>query len=240
MRNSLKNRLMQLYADNASGPRNYSVKNAGNGEASIYLYDAIGDYFGISPLQFAKDLNALDVATINLHINSPGGDVFAARAMVAAIQAHPAAIIAHIDGLAASAATYVATSASEVRMTQGAFFMIHNGWTLAMGDKREMRATADLLEKVDGSIVSDYVGKTGKDQSQIIDWMNAETWFTADEALSNGFINSINEGKAAKNSWNLAAYGNAPKALLEPDPVNDPVYDMEHLERRLMMLEQIG
>jgi hypothetical protein len=99
--------------------------------------------------------------------------------------------IAHVDSLAASAATSIAIACDEVEIAQGAFFMIHNASGIVWGDKQAMRDTADLLEKVEGSIVNDYTAKTGKDAADVVAWMDAETWFTADEAVANGFCDRL-------------------------------------------------
>src|SRR3990167_3986612 len=120
----LRNRLMQLFKDNAGRGQGFRVE-AGADEATIYLYDAIGSFFGIDPQEFAKELSALRAGTIHLRINSPGGDVFAARAIQTALFQHPAKIITHIDGLAASAATFVALAGNEIEMARGAALMIH-------------------------------------------------------------------------------------------------------------------
>jgi hypothetical protein len=95
--------------------------------------------------------------------------------------------------------------------------MIHNASCMAWGDKQAMRDTADLLEKVEGVIVADYTGKTGKDAAEIVALMDAETWMTADEALAHGFIDRISTGKKAGNTWNLSAYAKAPP----PEPANE-------------------
>jgi hypothetical protein len=89
---------------------------------------------------------------------------------------------------------------------------------MAWGDKTALRDTADLLEKIEGAIVTDYTNKTGKDAAEIVAWMDAETWFDAKEALANGFIDRIADAKAASNAWNLSTYANAPTALLK-EPV---------------------
>jgi len=110
-----------------------------------------------------------------------------------------------------------------VEMASGALFMVHNASGMAYGDKTDMRNTADLLEKVEGTIVAGYVEKTGKDAEDIAAMMEKETWMTADEALANGFVDRIGPDKAAKNTWNLSAYANAPPpekpATPEPAPV---------------------
>lgn len=205
--------------------------------ATVYLYDVIvSDRYwgGIDPMTFIKELLAIDAPVIHLRINSPGGDVFAARAMEQAIREHSSQIIAHIDGYAASAASYLALAADEVQIAPGGFFMIHKSWTVAFGNSNDLTDTANLLDKIDESMVNTYVAETGQDAQQIRDWMAAETWFTADEAVQYGFADSIAQGadKSASNliSWDLSAYGKAPTArnhippkdIPEPNPVDDP------------------
>lgn len=231
-------RLMQMIKANADKPKLFKVENKAD-EATIYLYDAIDNFFGINAQEFVSELHGIKAPTINLRINSPGGDVFDARAMATAISNHPSKIIAHIDGLAASAATYIALAADEVRISDGGFFMIHNAWTMAFGNSDDMRAMGGLLDKIDATIVNDYAKKTGKSADEIKAWMSAETWFTAQEALDNKFVDAITTGAKAQNNWDLAAYINAPKALTEPPPAEDD--DRRNvLERRLRLLSKIA
>jgi ATP-dependent Clp protease protease subunit len=239
-------KLLQLAIENKAAPKAFEVKAAANGDAEIYLYDVIDSYWGVGATAFCAALKGVQAETIHLHINSPGGDVFEARAMVAAIAASKATLVAHIDGLAASAASYVAMACDEVRIADGAFFMIHNAWTVAMGNANDLRASAELLAKVDSSIVSDYMRRTGKDQAQIEQWMADETWFSAQEAVDNGFANAVvaNE-KGVKNAWNLAAYAKAPKALTEPvaplaAEINEEIEAIKAARsRHLALLERI-
>lgn len=221
------NNIMQLYRDNAAREKTpvNLIKNAN--EASLYIYDVIDAYWGVSALSVADAIaNAGDAETLNVYINSPGGSVFEGRAIMAEIQRFKGKTIAHIDSLCASAATSIALACDTVEMSDGAFFMIHNASGLAWGDKTALRETADLLEKIEGSIIADYTKKTGKDAAEIIDMMDAETWFTAQEALDNGFIDSIKQDKTskntAKNTWNLAAFDKAPQALLQKEHLNQP------------------
>lgn len=213
-------KILQLLRDNA-GREKRPVNLVRNGtEASLYIYDVIDSYWGVSALGVIDALAEVgDAKTLNVYINSPGGDVFEGRAIMAALGRFTGKTVAHIDSLCASAATSIALACNEVRMSDGAFFMIHNASGAVWGDKTAMRETADLLEKVEGAIVADYTKKTGKDEAQIRSWMDAETWFTAAEALDNGFIDSVvTTDKKAQNTWNLAAFGNAPAALKEPPP----------------------
>jgi ATP-dependent Clp protease protease subunit len=149
-------------------------------ESTIYLYDMIvsDDFWGgITPMMFMKQLAAIDSPTIHLRINSPGGDVFAARAMQQAIREHPANFIAHVDGIAASAATFLPMVADESIIAPGGMFMIHNAWSIVMGNAQEMTDMANLLSKIDTSIANDYAKKTGKSMDQITQWMADETYF---------------------------------------------------------------
>jgi ATP-dependent Clp protease protease subunit len=207
-------RLLALIAANKDKPKRREILNADGPEATVYLYDAIDAYYGVNAESFVKDFNAITASTIHLRINSPGGDVFDGRAIATAIAQHPSNVIAHVDGLAASAASYVAIAADSVEMAPGAFMMIHKAWTLAFGNADDLLSTAALLEKIDGSLVADYAKKTGQSASQIEQWMSAETWFTADEALENGFADSIakeDDPECVDNAWDLSIFANAPK-----------------------------
>lgn len=236
-------KLLQLARDNAAASKPLRAETSGS-EATIYLHGVIGGWWGdIDETEFAKQLASLDVETIHFRIDSPGGDVFAARAMMTAIAQHKAKTVAHVDGLAASAATGVCMACDEVEITQGAGFMIHNAWTIAIGNKGDMRSTADLLEKIDAGLARDYATRTGKASDQIATWMDEETWFTADEAVENGFADRAVEvvGKRTSNAWNLSAYKNAPKALTHPNNEDDGACVAalrNELERRFSLLER--
>lgn len=219
-------KILQLLRDNAGREKRPANVIRNGAEASLYIYDVIDAYWGVSAMGVIDAIaQAGDAETLNVYINSPGGDVFEGRAIMAALGRFQGKTVAHIDSLCASAATSIALACNEIRMSDGAFFMIHNASGLVWGDKSAMRETADLLEKVEGSIVADYTKKTGKDEEKVRAWMDAETWFTASEAKEEGFIDSIVTGNTkAKNTWNLAAFANAPKIEPPPpDPKPEPV-----------------
>ena len=189
-------------------------------EATLYLYDEIG-YWGIDAKQFVDDLNEIDADVIHLRINSPGGDVFAAKAMQTALKQHKAKIVTHVDGLAASAASVVALAGDEIEMVDGGFFMIHkalsffdvlgyfNDEALA-GLVVDMEKEKELLAKVDDSIAKDYAKRTGHKVKDIKGLMSAETWFTAEEAVGYGLIDRVYDGEPVENKYDLSIFANAP------------------------------
>jgi ATP-dependent Clp protease, protease subunit len=216
------NRLMQLLRENvqqhAEGDPVIRVDASGSGAAEVYVYDVIDPWWGASAEGLSAALSGLAGRDVNLHINSPGGDVFEGRAMAAALVAYPGKVVSCIDGLCASAATYLANAANEVQMTQGSMLMVHNSWTIAYGNKAELAATVGLLEKIDSQIAADYARRTGAALAQVVAWMDAETWFTEEEALAAKFIDRITPNskreagaQASAKRWNLSAYANAPQ-----------------------------
>lgn len=222
----MSRRLIQLLIDNRRPfvPVASHIRAQGN-EATVYLYDAIvGDrataewWGGICPQDFVPALHALDVDTIHLRINSPGGDVFAAKAMSQALREHKATVVGHIDGLAASAATDIACACDDTVMAQGAMYMIHQAWTIEIGNADDLEATAKLLRKVDTQLAETYMAASGQERAQIEAWMQAETWFTAEEAVANGFIKAVaadtkDTSAQAQGAWNLRAYTKAPAGM---------------------------
>lgn len=246
----MNNPINRLLADNR-GRGLFRVENSAD-ETTIYLYDIIVSDSswggGVSAIDFARELAAAKASTIHLRINSPGGEVFAAQAMAQSLKEHSARTIAHIDGVAASSASWLALAADEVLIADGGMIMIHQSMTFAAGNADDLHATAALLEKVDGIIVETYAKATGQTPEQIADWMAAETWFTAQEAVDAGFAGSI-ATSSPKNvkAWNLSAYAHPPAALAppppkEPDdpqapPPSAPPANTEHLLRRLRLIE---
>ena len=167
----------------------------GETSAEISIYDAIGS-LDVTAKAFVDELKEINADTINLRINSPGGSVIDGNAMFNALQRHPAKVITHIDGLAASMASVIAMAGDEVHMADNALLMIHNPWTFSMGDADELRADADLLDKMSASILSSY-GRSQYEVDELKNLMDEETWFTAQEAFDAGFVDHISTGLRA-------------------------------------------
>lgn len=200
-------------------PSGYKMAKRGSDRAEIFLYGLIGtDWFGegVSAKKFADDLKALGsgIKTIDLRINSEGGDVFAGKAMYTLLRDHDAKIVTHIDGLAASAASFVAMAGDEIEISEGAFVMIHNAWTWAVGGADDMRRTAELLDTVNGTIRDVYVARTKNDEKSIKKWMDDETWMTGKEAVERGFADQMVENlKVAASIRHAGHFKNLPLAL---------------------------
>lgn len=226
----MKSRLMQLLHDNrgvakAMAPAARIVQAAGTREATVYIYDPIVSsqaeaewWGGVAAQDLVPQLAKIEADTINLRINSPGGDVFAAQAISTALQQHPATVVAHIDGIAASAATAIACACDQVVMAEGAMYMIHNAWTIAVGDRNALMDTAALLEKIDNVLAQGYAARSGKSAADIAAMMDAQTWFTAQEAIDAGLADSMAQTKAKAQAWNLTAYAKAPPPEPPPPP----------------------
>ena len=221
------NPFIKLHLDNLAREKQPVKLEMNADSASLYIYDVISPDWGANALDVVDAIaNAGDSKTLNIHINSPGGDVFESRAIMAAIGRFPGKTVAHIDSLCASAATSIACACDEVVMAQGGMYMIHNASGMAWGDKQALRDTADLLQKVELSIVGDYTTKTSLPEAEVVAMMNAETWMTADEALAKGFIDRISSKSTAKNTWNLSAFKNAPPPdPAPPEPTPEPALD---------------
>ena len=203
----------------------YEIKNAAD-VAEIYIYEQIGeDYWaeGVTAVNFVNELNGITAPEIHLHINSPGGSVFDGVAIHNALKRHPAKVTTYVDGLAASIASIIAIAGDKVVMASNALFMIHNPWGGVQGDAAEMRKMAEVLDKIGETLVNAYEERTGMDRQTIIDAMNEETWYTADEALAAGFIDEVTGAIRAAASFDLSRFRHAPKAeLVQPSEEVEP------------------
>ena len=209
----------------------WNFKASDESSAELFLYGEISNstWWGdeITPKQFKKDLDAMgDVKDLKIYINSGGGDVFAGQAIHSMLKRHGAYKTVYIDGLAASIASVIAMAGDKIIMPSNAMMMIHDAWTIAAGSASQFRKLADDMDKVDESIISTYVNKTGKESTEIQNLMHAETWMTADDALASGFTDEIEQEKKLAASlddgyfnlngqrFDMSKYKNPPK--IEP------------------------
>lgn len=164
-------------------------------KAIIYVYGTIGDHWKDEKANrakdFAKALDDLSPKALEIRIDSPGGDVFEGFAIASAIQRYEGETHVFVDGMAASAASYIAVMADKVTMNDFAAFMIHNASGIVIGNRDDMRETADLLERLDNSIAGAIASRTGMNLEDAKAAMSAETWYFGDEALEAGFCDEV-------------------------------------------------
>ena len=186
-------KLRQMVEDAAKRPKNFRHEPNVQGRGKIYLYDVISNWWGVTAEDMVKAIHACAGRPIDMYINSPGGDVFEAQAMKAEVNRYSAEIVSHVDGLCASAATTVACATDKRIISNGARFMIHRSWSLAIGNATELRDLADFLDTIDQDAAADYAAVTGQSEEDCLAWMNAETWFNAKEAVEKGFCDELTE-----------------------------------------------
>ena len=204
---------------------NFKSLDDNTGELTLYGEIANETWWGdeITPKEFKTDLDALgDINTLNIYINSPGGDVFAGQAIHSMLKRHKAHKNVYIDGLAASIASVVVMAGDTIFMPKNAMMMIHNPWTWGIGNAAEFRKLAEDLDKIRESLIAAYEGRSALTRDEIIEIMDSETWLTADECLEYSFCDVVEKEKqmaASIDKTLLMRYKNTPGELLvKPKP----------------------
>jgi ATP-dependent Clp protease, protease subunit len=204
----------------------YAIRARASG-AEIAIYDEIGAY-GVSAKGFLAELGVLpDGTPIDLRLNSPGGSVFDAVAIHNALKRHEGPVTVWIDGIAASAASYIAMAGDEIVMPENAFLMIHDPAGLVMGTAEDMRAMAEALDKVKGSLLAGYAAKSGRAAEEIAVLMAAETWLDAKDALELGLADRLAEPVRIAAAFDIGRFRNAPPALVEAVEAEPAAEDAE-------------
>jgi ATP-dependent Clp endopeptidase proteolytic subunit ClpP len=199
---------------------NYEFKALADGASELWLYDQIGNDWlgaGITAAMVRDDIvKAGPAARITVRINSPGGDVFEAAAIHSLLTSHKGPVDVVVDGVAASAASFIAMAGRTISMSGNAMLMIHESWGYVQGGAEDMERQAAMLRKLNANIAGTYASRTGTSIEQVQEWMKAETWFTADEAVEFNFANSKLEAvrAAACSHPMLSKYRNVPKGLV--------------------------
>lgn len=212
----------------------FSARVMEAGSAQIELYDEIG-MWGVSAKDFAAQLKSIS-GDLVLKINSPGGNVFDGIAMFNELLSFSGKVRVEVVGLAASAASVVAMAGDEIAVAENAFLMIHNAWTLAIGNRHDMIEASTVLGKIDGAIARTYANQSGLGIRTVSQLMDDETWMAGPEAKEKGFateVLTLADGEA-KARFDLSVYAKvpdplrwAPDAGAEPETIRD-------VERELM------
>ncbi|TXR66941.1 head maturation protease, ClpP-related [Bacillus sp. AR18-7] len=175
----------------------FEVLNSANTEETdLYMYGSISAYSwydGISSSKVREQLKNVTAKTINVHINSGGGDVFESIAISNLLKNHSATIVVHIDGLAASGASVIAMAADKIVMPKNTMMMIHKAWTYAAGNAEGLRKVADRLDKIDNAVTESYTSRFVGEKSELESLLAEETWLTAEECKTFGFCDEISD-----------------------------------------------
>jgi ATP-dependent protease ClpP protease subunit len=188
----------------------YRIENVQSDTTEIYIYDEIG-YFGVTASDFVNELQKVRTPNIDLHLNTPGGDVFDGVAIYNALLNHRAEVTTYIDSLAASAGSFIAMAGNQRYIAKTGQMMIHDAHGLAIGNSGDMRELADLLDMNSDNIAGIYADRAGGTQASWRKAMKAETWYTAAEAVKAGLATEVMSanGQSPDNSWDLSVFNYA-------------------------------
>jgi ATP-dependent protease ClpP protease subunit len=176
---------------------------AAEGEDTITIFDVIGEDFwtggGFTAKRAAAALRSIGNKNVRVQINSPGGDVFEGIAIYNLLRAHPAKVTVEIMGWAASAASIIAMAGDEIRMGPGTFLMVHNAWGVVVGNRHDLRSSADVLAGIDQGLVDIYAARASIDRKAIEKLMDAETFMGPTEAVEKGFADAQDDTLGASS-----------------------------------------
>lgn len=198
---------------------NPSIKAASTDDNTITIYDPIGyDWWtgeGVTAKRISAALRSIGDSDVIVKINSPGGDVFEGLAIYNLFREHKGKVTVQILGLAASAASFIAMAADEIQIARAGFLMIHNSWTMAAGDRNDIREVADFLEQIDGTMADIYAVRTGDPIEAMRKLMDVETWMGGATAIDAGFADSLLASDAAIEDANASAPHQVPARRLD-------------------------
>ena len=186
----------------------YNIQSkTSNKVVDVYIFDEIGA-FGMNAQSFIDEIKGFKNTPLNLHINCVGGDVFEGMAIYNVLKKRTAETTVYIEGIAASMGSVVALAADKVVMAENSLFMIHNAWGGAMGEAKELKKTANLLEKISNEIADIYIKKTNLPYDKVKEMMDEETWLNADEAFELGFVDSISDAIKVAAKYDVSKFKN--------------------------------
>lgn len=167
---------------------------------NIEILDDIGGW-GFTFNQLYDQAKGFEGNKIRVPVNSFGGSALEGLLIYNYLKGSGKEIETHIPTYAMSAGTIIAAAGDHVSMSNHGYYMIHNPWSVSMGDSNDMKATAEILSKIENDLVSIYVKKTGIDADEIREMMKNETWLTSEEALEMGFVDELTEGAKIEASF---------------------------------------
>lgn len=214
-------RMSRARAQVVRGRRDWYRIDAAADEAAVYIYDEIG-WFGVTADSFVRELRGVDAKRITLHLNTPGGDVFDGIAIMTALREHPASVEVRVDGLAASIGSVIAMAGDRIVMARHSTLMIHEPFTLGIGDSEDFRKLSEVLDQIGDTIAGVYSERAGGTVGEWRDRMRAETWYSDRAAVDAGLADEVAGDPATENRFDLSIFRHPPEDLLNragpPDP----------------------
>jgi ATP-dependent Clp protease, protease subunit len=196
---------------------NPGVKAATDGDASISIYEVIGEDpwtgGGVTVKRIDAALRSIGNRDVAVNINSPGGDVFEGIAIYNRLREHQGKVNVKVLGLAASAASIIAMAGDSIQIGASSFLMIHNAWVLAIGNRHDMREVADFLEPFDRALADVYVARSGQKLETVQAAMDAETWLNGTTAVELGYADALLAADEIANDEDVPAEEDSVKAL---------------------------
>jgi len=184
-------------------------------EATINIFGVIGGASWMDDTvpakRFISELNDLDANIITIYVNSPGGSVAEGFAIYNALNMSKAKIITHNIGMAASAAAYVMMAGDEIVTANNAWMMIHSPWSFLVGNSKELRKAADVLDGLNKSMISIFASRTGLETDKIETMLDEETWISAEQGIKDGFYDTVVEDKIKNLNFDLSAFDCIPE-----------------------------
>jgi ATP-dependent Clp endopeptidase proteolytic subunit ClpP len=175
--------------------------------ATLHIFDVIG-LNGLQADAFRAELAKVTARRVKVEINSPGGDVFTGVTIFNTLRQCGKAIDVKVMGIAASAASYIAMAGDTIEMPANTFMMVHNPSVGRGGNARELRRSADVLDKIGETMIATYSAKSGRSKAEVGVLLDKDTWMSADEALALGFATKVSAAVEVK-----AAFATAHAAL---------------------------
>ena len=221
----------------------FQIKKKTDKKGEIFIYGDIvsEEWFAneVTAPGFKQQLDELgNVSEIDVHINSSGGNVFEGHAIYNMLKMHKAKINIYIDALAASIASVIAMSGDTIFMHKNSFLMIHNSWIMTVGNAKELRDTADLLDKTDEASNQAYLDRAlNISEKELKELLDAETWLTASEALEKGFIDEIlepNEIAASISDERYKLFKSVPSSITKQDNNVTKHLEEQKLRRKII------
>lgn len=174
----------------------YRIEASATDRTTVYLYDAIGEW-GITALDFVGEIRNIRTPHIEMHVNTPGGQVFDGITIYNSLLQHPAEITTYVDGVAASAGSFIIQASDRIVMAPTASIMVHGAQLLVMGGEPELEEALALTKKVNDQIAGIYAQRTETDVKTWRKTMRNDTWYNADEAVQAGLADEVASGNNA-------------------------------------------